>query len=103
MFSSGTSAIEHCLRKDMELGRSPDYYNGNKSQNNSSIIMYTTALQTLGMRWARYGCECALWCGCLRGLKWLLWWTIFNFIFIFLFKNLIRRYFGLFFRHKKGH
>lgn len=60
MLSSGTSATEHCLRKDMELGRSPDYYNGNKSQNNSSIIMYTTALQTLGVRWARYGWICTM-------------------------------------------
>lgn len=85
MFSAGTSATEHCLRKDMELGRSPDCYNGNKSQNNSSMVMYTTALQTLGMRWARYGCECARWCECLKGLKRLLWKTIFNFIFIFLF------------------
>lgn len=87
MFSSGTSVIEHCLRKDMEPSRSPDYYSGNKSQNNSSMVTHATALQTLGMRQARYGCECALWCGCLKGLKRLLWRTIFNFIFIFLFSK----------------
>jgi len=65
MFSSGTSAIEHCLRKDMEPGRSAGYSSVNKSQNNFSRITYTTTLQTLGMRRARYGWICAQWRGCL--------------------------------------
>lgn len=91
MFSSGTSAIEHCLRKDMEPGRSPGYSSVNNSQNNFSRIMYTTALQTLVMRRARYGCVYAQWCGCLKGFKRLLWRNImwFHFFWFFFFFFLI--------------